>query len=804
MTTLQSMFFSATVLRAAAALCLAAAIVPGSLSAQSAAKKGGQPSIKSLQQTLPQVTPAPAPAEPGIATYRYTAKLERTVKRPGLHSLAGARWSCTGKRCTVEAPWPIPSVAACGRLAQQVGSIRSFGHPGKRLTRTQLKACNAAIALAARPGRATAQQPGISGMRRSRIAKPPLAIVQGTANIPDAPEREMVPRSVDYGIDMSRPQEGDIYHPGGTLTIHYRFSRDVEPGGDISFTAMNRGTGGAAGTISVENTSPDLPEGEYHEVVLAIPSGSPNGEYAISAVHAASGTSGESDLFRIESFGAGGGFATGSAGVSLLSPRNGEHYPYPYDGIPVRWRYRGPLDTFPDQWTIAALDPDDDSVVSIREYVRCDRPVDAEPEGLEGFPSRTCYYSYIPGTGNPIGSFKMRVTGGDLSAEMSDSFHWGLSWAWPNIQLFNPTPDTVGPFFGEPVPVHWSVTPESADLMVNLFKGSESVYTQYIPRSSCGTVSEDGSTRRCSHDIPTGDPMTPGRDYRVVVHSLQHAEAKAERGPFAMLEPPVTETDADAVDIGLTGLRVAPTGRLEVYTQFDHNRVESAPPATYSLRYLVGKGSGAAGGIVVEHEVPSSTGWVDLGHIDTLTTPAERRSGEFMPFTVRVNQPVEIVERTYANNVVEGSIRVRAAYAQVGFSAHGGYYDSSSNTLYFDRTEPGLDPHYRTRAYLLLTNLGYGPVDGTVMVRQIARDAPGDLASGAVYDRVNLGTRDMHLDAPEVSAAGTPSPPVQLPIFGGGVSDPLWRVGELEIYLGGEFVNYDAPGPWTVNFRYRD
>lgn len=631
------------------------------------------------------------------------------------------------------------------------------------------------------------------------LASPDIPMLGATAAVPDAPGRDVVPLSVDYGIEMTRPREGDLHHPGGSITIRYRFSREVAPGGDVTFAAIHRGTGAAAATTSVPHAGPSGPDAELREATLVVPAGSPNGEYCISASHPASGASGLSDSFRLESFGEGGGFATGGSALFLVTPRRGDHYPFPYDGINVRWRYRGPLADFPARWTVQVLDADGGSAVTTHSGIVCDRPVDAPPEGMETHPTRTCSYTFIPGDGTPSGNFRMRVSGGDLSAETSGPFHWGLSWAWPFIQLFNPTPTTIGPWLGEPIPVRWSVNPESADLIVRLYNGTESVYAAYIPRSSCGEVT--GEVRTCDHLIPTGGHLAPGRFYRVVVHSLQHPEARAERGPFALLENPDRGTVAEAVDISLPGvdaLRVTETGRLEARGVVSNWAGGPPLPASYRLAFLVGRGAGAAGGIRFERDVPTPAAWVDLGHIDAFATAEDRRLGAQTVLTVRVNQPPVIDERNYENNIREVYVPIRPIYATVGLSALGGFI--SGNTLYFEREGRGSDAVYRTELYLSLMNRGYQPVNGTVLVRQRADSAaPGELSTGS-YDRINLGTKEIRVDVPE----SVGEPPVNISIFGSGVSDPVYREGELEIILGGDFLHYGPPGPWTVNFRYRD
>ena len=92
-------------------------------------------------QTIGAVLPAPAMAQAG-GSYDYTAATQVEAARQGAVDAAGIRWQCRGSSCTVSGPWPQPGVMACRALAQQVGRIKSYGHPGASLNASQLAECN--------------------------------------------------------------------------------------------------------------------------------------------------------------------------------------------------------------------------------------------------------------------------------------------------------------------------------------------------------------------------------------------------------------------------------------------------------------------------------------------------------------------------------------------------------------------------------------------------------------------------------------------------------------------------------------
>jgi hypothetical protein len=81
---------------------------------------------------------APAVAQ----TYDYTARTENPVLQAGQVRAASLTWSCAGNACRISGPWRSPGVGACAALAQIVGRITEYGHPGARLNADQLAVCN--------------------------------------------------------------------------------------------------------------------------------------------------------------------------------------------------------------------------------------------------------------------------------------------------------------------------------------------------------------------------------------------------------------------------------------------------------------------------------------------------------------------------------------------------------------------------------------------------------------------------------------------------------------------------------------
>ncbi|MGL4230223.1 MAG: CC_3452 family protein [Casimicrobium sp.] len=88
---------------------------------------------------------APHPAKAQIFQYRATVA-DGLVDRSGAVNANGLVWQCAGNNCTISGPWAVPGVHACANLAQLVGRIASYGHPGRMLNTTELAQCNANMA----------------------------------------------------------------------------------------------------------------------------------------------------------------------------------------------------------------------------------------------------------------------------------------------------------------------------------------------------------------------------------------------------------------------------------------------------------------------------------------------------------------------------------------------------------------------------------------------------------------------------------------------------------------------------------
>lgn len=78
--------------------------------------------------------------------HQYVAETVAPAKHQGAVSAGGVAWQCSGGRCTAAGPWPAPGVGACKALAQQVGALKSYGHPQQRLGAHELQQCNSAVA----------------------------------------------------------------------------------------------------------------------------------------------------------------------------------------------------------------------------------------------------------------------------------------------------------------------------------------------------------------------------------------------------------------------------------------------------------------------------------------------------------------------------------------------------------------------------------------------------------------------------------------------------------------------------------
>jgi hypothetical protein len=132
-----------------------------------------------------------APLVSGAETFAYTAT---TVTRPnklGSVMAASIQWNCTASGCTTRGPWPVPGWGACKALAQQVGAVKSYGHPGRQLSAADLARCNeglkanAAMSVqqpkvtAVAPATSTAGKPAAAGVRPAPSTGPSIASTSG-------------------------------------------------------------------------------------------------------------------------------------------------------------------------------------------------------------------------------------------------------------------------------------------------------------------------------------------------------------------------------------------------------------------------------------------------------------------------------------------------------------------------------------------------------------------------------------------------------------------------------------------------
>ena len=93
-----------------------------------------------------------ARSEPAAATQpalAFTAQTVAPAKRQGAVNVAGGTWRCQGATCSRTGPQALLSVDACKALAHEVGAIRSYGYPAKRLDAGELSKCNEGLAAAA-------------------------------------------------------------------------------------------------------------------------------------------------------------------------------------------------------------------------------------------------------------------------------------------------------------------------------------------------------------------------------------------------------------------------------------------------------------------------------------------------------------------------------------------------------------------------------------------------------------------------------------------------------------------------------
>ena len=79
-------------------------------------------------------------------TFNYTARTSHTVLQSGDVRAGALTWNCAGNACRISGPWPQPGQGACAQLAAIVGEITEYGHPGARLSASQLAQCNRSAA----------------------------------------------------------------------------------------------------------------------------------------------------------------------------------------------------------------------------------------------------------------------------------------------------------------------------------------------------------------------------------------------------------------------------------------------------------------------------------------------------------------------------------------------------------------------------------------------------------------------------------------------------------------------------------
>ncbi len=80
-------------------------------------------------------------------SFPYTAMAKSRARRQGVVFVGGARWNCTGNRCTTNAVWTRPTVQTCQALARSVGAIQSYGKRGAGLNAGEIRLCNAGIVV---------------------------------------------------------------------------------------------------------------------------------------------------------------------------------------------------------------------------------------------------------------------------------------------------------------------------------------------------------------------------------------------------------------------------------------------------------------------------------------------------------------------------------------------------------------------------------------------------------------------------------------------------------------------------------
>ena len=171
---------------------------------------------------------APALAQ----SYEYTARTENPVLQAGQVRASSLTWNCSGHACRISGPWRSPGVGACAQLAQIVGRITEYGHPGAQLNAAQLATCNE---IAAQPR--VINSPAIL---REAIQRPVQQLPRGQQPQIDPDvvrqkrrQRQDPPLVTAHGIDLvddERREHGvvdEIWH--GYAPAGRDFSHDHRP-----------------------------------------------------------------------------------------------------------------------------------------------------------------------------------------------------------------------------------------------------------------------------------------------------------------------------------------------------------------------------------------------------------------------------------------------------------------------------------------------------------------------------------------------------------------------------------------------
>jgi hypothetical protein len=138
---------------------------------------------------------AAAPLVLGADTYAYTATTVAKPNKQGVVTASSIQWNCTASGCTTKGPWPVPGVGACKALAQQVGAVKAYGHPGRQLSAADLARCNEGLnanasmsvqqpkVTAVAPSTSAAGKPAPAGVKPAPAAGPSITGTSGLNNL---------------------------------------------------------------------------------------------------------------------------------------------------------------------------------------------------------------------------------------------------------------------------------------------------------------------------------------------------------------------------------------------------------------------------------------------------------------------------------------------------------------------------------------------------------------------------------------------------------------------------------------------